>query len=336
MKLKHIIFFGLSILFTSKSSYGLGFKLNACSSFVLQDSILRDTLIRLEANSEKGFNFPYYLFIPKGTVKGQVHLLVETNNTGANDTLAYHDLLTKKQAGLKYLSNNISCRLRIPLLMPVFPRPFINWKVYTHALDRDAVLIDTGTWRRFDLQLIAMIEDATKNLTDLKIALKEKVLMNGFSASGTFANRFALIHPDRVAALATGGINAITILPIKSLEKRSLNYPIGINDFEKIFGYKPNLKIYKKIPQLIYMGEKDNNDAVLSDDAYSPEERQLIFETLGKEMIPRRWDKCKSILEAKHINANFKLFAEIGHGTNKKIHSEITEFFKNAMKGETE
>ena len=332
MKIKcTILWFSVTFIFVAQSPNVLAGKLNAYSSFSSRDSVLRDTLIRIESNKKAGFNFPYYLFIPKGTVKDHQYLLVEANNTGGNDTLSYHDLMTKKQAESKSLGNSISRRLHVPFLMPAFPRPFTNWKIYTHSLDRDAVLIDTGSWKRLDLQLIAMIESAAKELSNLDITINKKILMNGFSASGTFANRFTMIHPNRVAATAMGGINAITILPIKSLEKHPLNYPIGINDFDKIFGSKPNIRLYKTIPQLIYMGEKDTNDAVLFDDGYSPEEREIIFDALGKEMMPMRWDRCKLILEANHINAIFKLFADIGHGTNKKINSEIAEFFKSVI-----
>lgn len=41
-----------------------------------------------------------------------------------------------------------------------------------------------------NLQLIAMIEDATDWLADEGIHIEEKVFMNGFSACGFFTNRF--------------------------------------------------------------------------------------------------------------------------------------------------
>ena len=30
--------------------------------------------------------------------------------------------------------------LKVAVLMPVFPRPKTDWQIYTHALDRDALM----------------------------------------------------------------------------------------------------------------------------------------------------------------------------------------------------
>lgn len=53
----------------------------------------RNLLVRVPANSKKGFNFHYYLFIPRAIDRNQeIHLLVETNNTGRrSDDFEIHD-----------------------------------------------------------------------------------------------------------------------------------------------------------------------------------------------------------------------------------------------------
>ncbi len=88
-------------------------------------------------------------------------------------------------------------KLKYPLLVPVFPRSHTDWKTYTHALDRDVICKRNSPLERIDLQLLAMIKDAKTKLASSGYPTKDKFLMTGFSASGTFVNRFALIHPDK-------------------------------------------------------------------------------------------------------------------------------------------
>lgn len=297
-----------------------------------KDLTPKDTLLRIEANPAAGFNFPYYLFIPQGTpIQQSLYLMIETNNAGVNDSIDYQDRHARVQAQKHSLGNSIVRELKIPFLVPVFPRSETNWTVYTHALDRDAILMDTGDAQRLDLQLIAMIENAKSVLASMEIPVKEKVLFNGFSASGTFANRFTIIHPEKVGAVAVGGINGIPILPVKSIKKVSLDYPLGINDYKKVFGKHFNLKNYNALPQFLYMGAKDDNDAVQFDDAYSDVEREKVNKVIGKTMMPDRWDNTRDIYESVGVNAIFKTYNHIGHGTDEKIHADIIEFFTKVI-----
>ncbi|MES2761080.1 MAG: hypothetical protein V4677_02695 [Bacteroidota bacterium] len=290
--------------------------------------ILSDTILKIERNPSLGFNFAYYLRIPKGLDQNEIqYLLAETNNSGSNDTMLHHEKETYLETTRRSLGGSLCTKLKLPLLMPIFPRPATQWQLYTHAFDRDVASIKEGELKRLDLQLIAMIEHAKTVLKKRGINSKDKFLMNGFSASGTFANRFTLIHPTLVAGTACGGINAIPILCIDKLEKTELKYPIGTSDFEPLFGTKVNLEEYKKVPQFIYMGQNDKNDAVLYDDAYSKPERKLIFKLLGQQLIPERFSKCESIYVQNNVNCTFKVYPGIGHETDRKVLNEVSDFF---------
>jgi len=296
------------------------------------DLIPADTILKIDAKPWLGFNYLYYLRIPKGLNQTEIqYLLVETNNSGTNDTMLHHEKETYLETTRHSLGGSLCTKMKLPLLMPIFPRPAKEWQIYTHAFDRDAAMLKTGNMKRLDLQLIAMIEDAKTELKKYGIQTKDKFLMNGFSASGTFANRFTLIHPTLVAGTACGGINAIPILCVDELEKTKLNYPIGTADFEKLFGSRPDLESYKKVPQFIYMGENDKNDAVLYDDAYSKHERILILKLLGKQLIPDRFSKCESVYVQNKVNSTFKVYPGIGHQTDLKVCNDVIEFFAKAM-----
>ena len=294
------------------------------------DTLTQDTLLLIEADTAAGFHFPYYLYIPEGTVSGAQHLLVETNNTGTNDTLAYHVRGASEQVTNASLGNSLSWGLKVPFLMPAFPRPQTAWQYYTHALDRDAALLDTGAMRRLDLQLIAMIEHARPQLKALGYEVRDKVLLNGFSASGTFSNRFTLLHPDRVAAMACGGINGLAILPVDSLNGAALDYPLGTHDAEQLFGTAPDTAAFKRVPQLLYLGALDDNDAVLFDDAYSRQEQQVVHTAIGRP-IADRWTQCRNVYVQHKVNASFRTYPGIGHATDRMIYKDVMMFFRAAM-----
>src|SRR5687767_5035793 len=92
-------------------------------------------LIEIPAAPEKGFNFSYLLFVPEaGEEKKYEYLLVETNNTGrTSDDLEVHRTAATALARDSSVGNFVAKALRIPLLVPVFPRPSSTGNVYTHS-----------------------------------------------------------------------------------------------------------------------------------------------------------------------------------------------------------
>lgn len=291
------------------------------------------SLLKFKARPDLGFNFEYFIYLPKGLRSHTSnYLLVETNNSGTNDSIEHHEKGAEYAASKSSVGNYVSKNLQIPLLVPIFPRSATNWAYYTHALDRDTLLSREFGIERLDLQLLAMIEDAKKQLAIQNFNLKDKFFITGFSASGTFANRFSLLHPEKIKATASGGINAIAILPVAKLGGVSLDYPLGTVDIKKITGKKVNLKAFKKMPKLLYMGAADTNDAAAFDDAYSKEERKIVYELMGEQMIPQRWDFIREVYLKNNIQADFRTYPQIGHGTDLKINNDLVDFFRSHSK----
>lgn len=289
----------------------------------------KDTLIKFSANPAAGFRFDYLVYLPKGLKSGEVKpLMVETNNGGLNDTLAYHERTARHAASRSGVAVYVAKKLQLPFLVPIFPRSQTNWTVYTHALDRDAFLAKGEDIERLDLQLLAMVEDAKKQLAGMGYPLQEKFLMTGFSASGTFANRMSLLHPDKIKAVAAGGINAIAIVPQAQVGGKSLNYPLGIADVAKVTGVPVNMEAFRALPKLLYMGALDDNDAAAFSDGYSDEERTLVYELMGKQMIPQRWAFMEDQYRKAGVQAEFRTYIHIGHGTDLKVLDDVVAFFR--------
>ena len=288
-------------------------------------------IIFINANPEKGFNYGYYYYIPKNIKKtSKIYILVEPNNTGfTSDDNEVHKQSAKEMIirSTKGLADELGC----VLLVPVFDRPKSNDLMYTHALDRDTILNDAGMSARIDLQLIRMVDDFKVLLKSKGLDVEQKILIDGFSASGTFANRFTALHPDMIRAVASGGINSMPILPLKEREGTNLIYPIGLYDIEAITGEKFDFDTYATIPQFIYMGSKDDNDTLTFDDAFGTNERDIIINVLGLEM-QKRWEKSKKIYTELGYFAEFTLYNDVGHEITNDIMDDIVEFFLINMK----
>ena len=291
---------------------------------------VKGTLTEIPAAPDKGFHFPYVIFIPK-TAEGKAssYLLVEPNNPGrGSDDFEVHRAAAVSVARDSSVGNFVALKLGVPILVPAFPRPSNPDNVYTHALDRDSILISEGPLKRLDLQLIAMVSDARERLAAMGHPVNQKILLNGFSASGSFANRFTFLHPEVVAAAAYGGVNAILMLPVAELESQPLEFPLGLADFAKIAGHPFDRAAYAAVPQFAYMGEKDGNDAVVHRDAYSEEDQALIFKLLGRTLIPDRWKAVEAVYQKEHLPVQFKTYEGMGHGTDGKINGEVAAFFR--------
>ena len=288
-----------------------------------------ELLCRISTDLTDGFAFPYYLFIPQGIDSNKpIHLLVEPCNTGSGDTFKRLDRKVKAFTEASH-ATVIARKLKIPLLVPVFPRPGGDqWRLYTHALDRDTLLLTEGGLRRIDLQLIKMIDHAQRLLRHNNMKVNEKVFMNGFSASGTFTNRFAILHPTIVRAVATGGVNSIPTFPTERWDDVTLRYPVGIADLKEIADIAFDEKAYKRVSQYIYMGALDANDTVPYRDAYDAVDAELVKSLIGAEMMPDRWDMSQSIYRALEIPVQFVTYKNTGHEIKDEMIDDIVAFFE--------
>lgn len=285
--------------------------------------------IRIDANSSKGFAYPYYLYIPpevrdeKARDQTQT-ILVLPNNTGQiSDEFAVHEADVKKRMGQ---AGAIASLLKVAVLMPVFPRPKTDWQIYTQALDRDSMVTDKTAYRRLDLQLVAMIDDARAKMRSAeKLKFDKRILINGFSAQGMFANRFTFLHPDRVKAAVIGSPGGWPIAPADKFKERTLRYPIGTSDLKTVAGRKLDLKTLRKVPLFIFIGDRDENDSVVFGDSYDEADKDLIFEIFGKTPVSR-WEASRSLYKAAGLNAEFKLYPGVPHTVTPLMRDDIRAF----------
>jgi hypothetical protein len=131
-----------------------------------------------------------------------------------------------------------------------------------------------------------------------------------------------------VRAAACGGVNGLLMVPVASIDDTRLRYPLGIADYDSIAGHPFDRDAWLAVPQFIYMGAMDENDAVAYDDGYSEAERATVHAVLGERMQPDRWQRCQEVYREAGANAALRTYPGIGHGTNRRINEEIAEFFR--------
>jgi len=298
-------------------------------SAVQKMSFAGNDIIQVKANTQAGFNFPFYLFVPKAVDKGQkVYLLVESNNTGkTSDNLEVHQESALRLVSKNY-PNRIARSLGSPLLVPVFPRPRTNWQAYTHALDRDSLEIKEGKLKRIDLQLTAMIKYAQQLLRINGFKIYDQIFMHGFSASAKFCNRYSFLHPEMVKAVASGGVNGLPTLPVSEWNKCELPFPIGIAGIERFIDKPFNEKAFRRVAHYIYMGSFDRNDTLPSRDAWSEEEADIIKKALAEKMMPDRWELSQKIYKDQDINAQCVTYDGVLHSIKDEMLNDVIKFFK--------
>jgi hypothetical protein len=301
-------------------------------------------LLKIPENPAKGFHWPYYLSIPRELGSPTI-LLVEPNNTGGvSDDWNVHD-----QAALNLVKwrSSFAVDLDVPLLVPTFPRPVGTytypplWLIYTHALDRDSLTTDAvlpmGSIKRIDLQLIAMIRDAQDRLKSMGHVLDNKIFINGYSASGSFANRFTLLHPEIIKACASGSPGGWPTVPVSSWKNEALNYPVGIADLASLVGKSFDLQALRRVPQYIYVGDIDSNDAVDFSDGFDDVDREIIDRLFGdgSPYIAERWPHAEAIFNSVHCNARFVIYPGVSHTITPEMFKDLRKFFASHKHGET-
>jgi hypothetical protein len=148
----------------------------------------------------------------------------------------------------------------------------------------------------------------------------------GFSASGMFANRFTVLHPDIVKAAAIGSPGGWPISPVGTWQGKNLRYHVGIYDLQQLINSPFNLDQFKLVPLFFFMGSADTNDSVPYSDSYSSEDRDLVNSLFGNTPI-ERWPKAKQIYEGIGSKCQFVLYSGVRHEISNTMKADIIKFF---------
>jgi len=277
-------------------------------------------------NTDSNYKIPYVLVLPKQMKENSI-LAVETNNleTENQDELLSNGLLTAYNliTNLKEYDN--------PVLVPIIPS--VKGGIpYYQQLSRECFSVSKDDpYYRIDLQVLNIITEVKH-----KLNVQEKIFLNGYSASGVFAQRFALLHPEIIDTLCVGGASGSIPIPITEL-----GYPLGIGDYFSVAEKNFDLHSYNQIKFRYYVGsledkrksyeryDEDGNYASMHDMSYLD---RSVPNTIGRKQrdmfgqnIFERTKKLINLMNQMGVDINQEIFENRAHNDYDGINVGVNE-----------
>jgi hypothetical protein len=131
--------------------------------------------------------------------------------------------------------------------------------------------------------------------------------------------------------VAAGGLNSLLFLPMDRVDDTPLPYPIGAQDFQILFNKDFQKESFMETPQFYFMGELDDNDAILYDDGYNEDERKIIFKILGRKIQPDRWKNSTMYYENNNVLLSTRTYKDIGHEHPDQAKKDVVLFFQSVL-----
>lgn len=304
------------------------------------------TIMIQAPDAQNGINIPSIVAIPmvdKNNMGGQI--ILESNNKET-------DIMELKlEQAIESTMNMVRIIRNKPGVIVVPMIPSYRDAPYFQQLSKESLeLQPEDKDYRMDEQIVRIVEKTKRLVKETRgIELEDKIFLNGYSSSGVFAQRFALLHPELVNAACIGGASGSIPIP-----NEELSYPLGIAGYKELTGKEFDMDSYKKITFTYYVGElegtekdltrfdEDGNPAPMHDMSYfnksiprdvGMQQRNL----LGRNLIERA-NKTVDILKAmgikishtivpgrEHNNLNGKGIKEIGDKTVDDAYRESLE-----------
>lgn len=297
----------------------------------------------LAIDSDNGINIPSILAIPlSNEVNNQI--VVEANNLESEDSKKILEQGIQTGYRLACLTRDLPAPIIIPLI------PSHKNYPYLQQLSIECFDIPKGDKNyRIDEQVVRIINKSKAILkNEVGLTASDKIFLNGYSSSGVFAQRFALLHPDVVETACIGGASGSIPVPTKDL-----SYPLGIADYEQLTGKKFDFENYSKIKFRYYVGEletqnKSNtrvddfgNLAPMHDMSYFNRSVPVDVgkkqrEIFGKDMFSRA-ERTIQVLKSLGIDIQHEIILGRGHnnidgiGVNELGNKIISDTYKNTI-----
>ncbi len=208
----------------------------------------------MNSDSGKGINMRWMMAIPLVSDMNS-QIMFESINIESDRVTDLLEVGLKTGMALIDRTRDNPCPLVVPWVPSEVKGP------YYQQLSRDCFELSSNSPNyRVDEQVLRIIDAAKGILSGMGIRVQDKIFLNGYSASGVFAQRFALIHPEVVDTACIGGASGS--IPVPTGE---IGYPIGVEDYSELFGKSFDMNEYLKIKFRYYVGELETvNKAIES------------------------------------------------------------------------
>lgn len=304
---------------------------------------------------------PYILVIPENLEDNKELIMESLNFEGTNIIEKIMPNVIEQLKGMVEIVDDA------PILVPFIPdvkggRPYYQ-QLSRECFEKSENGEYTIDYPRVDFKVINTINNAKGKIEkETGKKLQDKIFLNGYSSSGIFAQRFALIHPEIVGRVLIGGAAGSIPLPTEEFE-----YPLGIKDFKELFGKEFNEKEYRKIHFAYYVGQletktpaweydiegrkiqRNENGQVINHNQVIPPMHDMSYyprsidikrgkqqrEILGKD-ISQRYTNCIEYYKSNGYNITSKIYKGAEHVdiyTRKNpsfeyLINDVTKFYK--------
>lgn len=272
--------------------------------------------------------YAWFSYVPANMSKSSMNYILVTGQNGNIVSDDYGELIEECRFQADWRRGWADTYNYI-LLTPVIPRSESNWETYTVSLDRESLLDATDFNQRPDLKVNLMIDELINTLRADGYNVYDKVFIEGFSAGAMFAQRYCLLHPERVQAIAAGQCGGSLTVPGSNYNGTDMNWPVGINDFQSLVDYGFNMSSYQQVPQFIYIGDQDNTNstvAVGNHDLFTDSQMDFLNENFGDSDPVRLENQCAYMTEM-GCNITFKLYPGVGHQYTSNMINDTHAFF---------
>jgi len=263
-------------------------------------------ITRHDANLTIIYN--WFTYVPVNLAKTEeVSILIDTSHKTSWD---YDEATSYAQQHIGGLTGHAE-QYKYVLLVPAIPR---DPMYYVVAFQRECFLDTTDPfYQRPDEKVNLMIDEFITTLRQDGYDVQQKVFVEGFSAGGMWANRYSLLHPERVRAFAAGQAGGALTLPETSHNATTMDWPVGVNDFVSLAGSDFDQNAYKELPQFIYIGDQDSNTTLWGPgELWTQSQIDFIKTTFG-DTPPEILENQCSYLNNLGYDVTFKLYPGVGH-----------------------
>lgn len=273
-------------------------------------------VITHESNESTGFS--WFSYIPNSITKDEeAYILIEASYLEECDQeKTGENALQCIKGFIPYAESN-----RYVLLTPAFYQRCVNPDIDEWICHFPSYIftISSSVFYRIDLKLTAMIDELSDQLNKSGYNIQNKVFLMGFSCGGHIANRYSLLHPERVMAFSAGGLGGQLTLPEKYYNGYKVNWVWGLYDYESLTGEPFKKDLYLELPHYIYMGDQDLYDSHLTGTKW-----KSIF---GGDIVTAVRNQC--LFEKEHgYNVTYKEYQGVGHEYNQEMIQDTFDFFE--------
>jgi pimeloyl-ACP methyl ester carboxylesterase len=278
--------------------------------------------------ADRTIAYNWFTYVPASITKEEPSYVWVTGLHGNIITDEYN-LITEESRQQAQWRTLLAEEHRHFLLVPAIPRPETN-HVYAVGFDWKVFLQSSDPFcQRPDFKVNQMIDQFTADLRDLGYNVQDRVFIDGFSAGGMFGQRYTLLHPERVQAVAAGHCGGELTLAEASYDGTVMDWPVGINDFHTLVGREFNRDAYREVPQLVFIGDEDTNTTLWGTGELWRTQSQIDFliGTFGATPPVRLENQVKYLNNLGYSSIVFKIYPGVTHQYTSEMVADALAFF---------